>query len=72
MDRTDRAPVYANVGVHAGVAITLTVDRSGATILFGHDGPDLIVDFADADSLERLAAAATDGARRLRTRPTPT
>lgn len=64
-----RAHVCANVGVHADVEITLTVDRHcGAAIHFGHDGPDLIMDFADVDSLERLAMVAADGARELRTR----
>lgn len=63
------AQVYANVGVHADVEITLAVDRScGAAIHFGHDGPDLIMDFADVDSLERLATVAADGARQLRAR----
>jgi len=66
MRTRERATVYANVGVHAGVEITLAVERHGAAIHIGHDGPDLIMDFADADSLERLAAAATDGARQLR------
>jgi hypothetical protein len=67
--RNNRAEVYANVGVHADVEITLAVDRHcRAAIHFGHDGPELIMDFADVDSLERLAAVATDGARQLRAR----
>lgn len=67
----ERAQVYANVGVHAGVEITLAVERhggTGAAIHIGHDGPDLIMDFADVDSLERLATVAADGARVLRVR----
>ena len=70
----ERATVYANVGVHAGVEITLAEEHNGgigAAIYIGHDGPDLIMDFADIDSLERLAAVAADGARQLRTRATP-
>ena len=67
--RNNHATVYANVGVHVDVEITLTVDRCcGAAIHFGHDGPDLVMDFADVDSLERLAAVAADGARQLRER----
>jgi hypothetical protein len=65
----ERANVYASVGVHAGVEITLSVERQGelgAEIHFGHDGPDLIMDFADADSLERLAEVAAEGARQVR------
>lgn len=63
--------VYANVGVHADVEITLTMDRhggEGATIAFGHTGPDLNIDFCDVDSLQRLAAVAADGARQLQER----
>jgi hypothetical protein len=69
----EHATVYANVGVHAGVEITLVVESHGgigAAIYFGHDGPDLVMDFADVDSLERLSAVAADGARRLRERAT--
>lgn len=67
--REDKALVYANVGVHAEVEITLAMDREGdAAIHFGHSGPDVIMEFADVDSLERLAAVAADGARRLRER----
>lgn len=72
MRTRERASVYANVGVHAGVEITLAVERHGATIHIGHDGPDLIMDFADVDSLERLATVAADGARQLRARTTGT
>lgn len=76
---SERAHVYASVGVHAGVEITLAVERHGgigASIHIGQDGPDLAMDFADIDSLERLAAVATDGGasaprqgRRERARP---
>ena len=66
MRTNERAFVYANVGVHAGVEISLTVDRHSAAIHIGHDGPDLVMDFADVNSLERLAAVAADGARQLR------
>jgi len=67
----EHASVYASVGVHAGVEITLSMapqDELGAEIYFGHDGPDLVMDFADVDSLERLAEVAADGARQLRAR----
>lgn len=67
----EHATVYANVGVHAGVEITLVVESNGgigAAIYFGHDGPDLVMDFADVNSLERLSVVAADGARRLRAR----
>ncbi|HEU5473387.1 MAG TPA: hypothetical protein VFV67_22315 [Actinophytocola sp.] len=67
--RNDSPSVYANVGVHAGVEITLEVDRDGgeaSTIRFGPDGPDVIMDFADLDSLERLAVLAAEGVRRIR------
>lgn len=73
--RNDRAKVYANVGVHADVEITLRMygdDEDGAAIHFGMDGPDLCIDFADVDSLERLAVVAADGVRRLRGQPTAT
>jgi len=67
--RKDKALVYANVGVHAEVEITLAMDRDGdAAIYFGHSGPDVIMEFADVESLERLAVVAADGARRLRER----
>jgi hypothetical protein len=65
--------VFANVGVHADVEITLTLEHDGgegATIRFGLDGPDVKMDFADLDSLERLGAVAADGARQLRARIT--
>jgi len=71
VDTEERAHVYAIIGVHAGVEITLTMDRpgeSGAEIHIGREGPDLTMDFADAESLERLATVAADGARRLRDR----
>jgi hypothetical protein len=69
--RKDKALVYANIGVHTDVEITLAMDRDGgegAAIHFGHSGPDVIMEFADVDSLERLAAVAADGARQLRDR----
>jgi len=69
--RKEPAMVYANVGVHADVEITLAMERDGgetAAIHFGHTGPEVIMDFADVDSLERLALVAADGARRLRDR----
>lgn len=71
--RKDPASVYANVGVHDEVAITLALqdgDAEGAQIHFGCTGPELILDFADVESLERLAAVAADGARQLRERLT--
>ncbi len=67
--RNEHALVYTNVGVHAAVEITLALDGDGgeaSAIHFGQDGPDLILDFADLDTLERLAAVAADGARQLR------
>lgn len=62
--------MYANVGVHADVAISLAVesDGDGAVIRFGDTGPDLILDVADLDSMERLAAVAAEGARQMRER----
>jgi hypothetical protein len=68
---SERAHVHASVGVHAGVEISLVVERHGgisAAIYIGQDGPDLAMDFDDIDSLERLAAVAADGARQLRAR----
>lgn len=71
-DDTEEQPyVYSNVGVHAGVEITLSLNRHGETsaeIHIGGDGPALTIDFADVDSLEHLAAVAADGARQLRDR----
>lgn len=64
--RKDKPAVYANVGVHDDVEITLAVDGYGASIHFGHDGPELSVDFADVESLERLAVVAADGVRQIR------
>ncbi|MFC4852296.1 hypothetical protein [Actinophytocola glycyrrhizae] len=72
-DIEERAHVHASVGVHAGVEITVALDRNGgisAEIHIGGDGPGLTMDFADVDSLDRLASVATDGARRLRDRAT--
>lgn len=68
--RKDRATVYANVGVHAGVEISVDVesDGEGALIEFGDTGPDLILDVADLDSMERLASLAAEGARVMRER----
>ena len=68
--RKDRASVYANVGVHANVEILLDVqsDGDGAEIMFGDTGPDLILGFADLDSMERLAAVAAEGVRQMRER----
>lgn len=68
-ENTTRASVYANVGVHADVEIKLALhagDGNEAAIHFGADGPDLCIDFADVESLERLAAVAAEGVRRLR------
>jgi hypothetical protein len=65
------ADVFVDVGVHADVEITLTMERdggAGASIAFGHTGPDLTLEFCDVDALERLAAVAADGARQLRER----
>ncbi len=63
------ASVYANVGVHAGVGIELARDRAegeGTAIYIGDDGPDLILDFADAESMELLSVVAAEGARLMR------
>jgi hypothetical protein len=70
--RRDRASVYADVGVHADVEITVTVDSDGdvAMVEFGKDGPDLRLEVADLDTMERLAKAATEGARTMRDRMT--
>jgi len=67
--KTDRASVNASVGVHAGVEITLAIhgdEEKEAEIHFGAEGPDLCIDFADLDSLERLAEVAAEGVARLR------
>lgn len=68
--RKDRASVYANVGLHTGVAISAKVesDGHGAQIEFGDTGPDLILDVADPDSMERLAKVAAKAARTMRKR----
>jgi hypothetical protein len=69
--RTDKATVYTNVGVHGGVEIMVEPyddGGDGAAVHFGFDGPELCIDFADVDSLERLATAAADGVRQLRER----
>ena len=67
--RNGPALVYANVGVDEDVEITLVMERDeGAAIHLGRRGPDVIMEFADADSLERLAVVATEGARLLRER----
>lgn len=42
------------------------MDGNGAAIHFGHDGPDVVMEFADIASLELLSAVAAEGARRLR------
>lgn len=63
--------MFANVGVHADVEIRLAMypdGGEGATIAFGHTGPELTIEFCDVDSLERLAAVAADGARQLQDR----
>lgn len=52
--------------MHAGVEIMLAMDGNGAAIHFGHDGPDVVMEFADIASLELLSAVAAEGARRLR------
>ncbi len=67
--RNDPALVYTNVGVHDDVEITLVMERDeGAAIHLGRRGPDVIMEFADVDSLERFAAVAAEGARLLRER----
>ena len=59
--------VFTEVGLHGDVEITL--DWSGETplIYIGHDSHTMLC-FADAESLDRLAAVAADGARQLRER----
>ena len=67
--RTEPPQMCAHVAAHADMEITLAVERAGgegASIHFGCDGPELSIDFADADSLERLSAVAADGARQVR------
>ena len=68
--RQERALVCANVGVHADVEITVDVDPDGdgAWIRFGDTGPDLRIDVADLDSMERLATGVMEGARLMRDR----
>jgi hypothetical protein len=69
--RKEPPVVYVVVGVHADVEITLVMypdGGEGATIAFGHTGPELAVEFCDVDSLERLSAVAADGARQLQER----
>jgi hypothetical protein len=62
--RKNRAMVYANVGVDAEVEIKLEVeDDDRMHIEFGGTGPDLILDIADLETMERLAEVAAEGVR---------
>ena len=61
--------VFTEVGLHVDVDITLDWCKSGDTplIYIGHDSHTMLC-FADAESLDLLAAVAADGARQLRER----
>ena len=67
--RKDHALVYSERRRARGREDHLDVDPEGATIRFGHEGPDVITEFADVDNLERLAVLATDGVRQHRAQP---
>lgn len=68
--RAQSAFIFATASVDSAVDIEVRMnshDMRVATIGFGTD-QELIIDFCDVDSLERLAAVAADGARQLRER----
>jgi hypothetical protein len=69
-DRNKKAPVYVNFGVDAGLAIEVKLaagDTEAVEINIGC-GPEVMIDCADVESLERLSAVAGEGARLLRDR----
>lgn len=68
--RKSPASVYANVGVYDGVPIEATVDPDlqGGEIRIGDDNADVILVFADPESMELLAEVAAEGARVMRER----
>ena len=68
--RNEPALIFTTVGVHADVEIKVRLaaeDAESAYLDFGRN-EELTIDFADVDSLQRLAAAAEEGARLLRER----
>ena len=68
--RNEELTMYANVGIDAGVDIKARLsghDIEAVEINIGY-GPELILDVADVQSLERLRDVATEGARLLRER----
>jgi hypothetical protein len=62
--------VYANVGIDAGVEIGARLAAHGAEAAEIHIGygPELIIDCANVESLERLRDVAAEGARLLQGR----
>ena len=68
--RNKSVTVYANVGVAPDTAIEAKLAAHSAEAIEINIGysPELIIDCADVESLERLSAVATEGARLLRER----
>lgn len=69
-ERTHSAAVAASACVDEAVEIRLRLNRQSSEVVsidFGRH-EELTIDFCDVESLERLAAVATDGARQLRER----
>ena len=68
--RYESALAYANVAVHREVPIEMALAAHGVAAVEINIGlgPELEVDFADVESLERLRDVAADAARQLRER----
>jgi hypothetical protein len=67
---SDQVTMYASVGIDADVDIKVRLSANNTEaveINIGY-GPELILDVADVQSLERLRDVATEGARLLRER----
>ena len=65
--RTGAVAIYSNVCMYDGIELTLTYgDRGGdsAKIFFGQD-EEMLLEFVDVPSLERLAALASEAAVEL-------
>ena len=70
MVRKEPASLYASVGIDDDVDIRLDycgVAADSARIKFGREA-ELVLEFMDAESLDRLAALASEGAVGLRER----